>query len=203
MRHDSRLSRMLHVLIHMDRHDGSATSEVIARMLSTNPVVVRRTMAGLREQGYVHSVKGHGGGWTLSRPLEQISLLDIHRALGSPEVFAIGLAVDHPNCLVEQSVNAALQDAFAEAEAILISRFSKVTIADIARDFDDRFQRSTGEARAGLLSLGSVVDDTVERVMLHRLAIGDQLFHGRRPGHGPRNRELRGLVVGPVEILVV
>ena len=94
-------------------------------MLNTDPVVVRRTMAGLREQGYVHSVKGHGGGWTLSRPLEQISLLDIHRALGSPEVFAIGLAIDHPNCLVEQSVNAALQDAFAEAEAILVSAFSK------------------------------------------------------------------------------
>jgi DNA-binding IscR family transcriptional regulator len=139
MRHDSRLSRMLHVLIHMDRHNGSATSEKIAQMLNTNPVVVRRTMAGLREEGYVRSEKGHGGGWTLARPLGEISLLDIHRALGSPEVFAIGLAVDHPDCLVEQSVNAALRDAFMEAEAILISRFAGVTIADIARDFDDRF----------------------------------------------------------------
>ena len=141
MRHDSRLSRMLHVLIHMDRHNGSATSEKIAQMLNTNPVVVRRTMAGLREVGYVRSEKGHGGGWTLARPLEEISLLDIHRALGSPEVFAIGLAIDHPDCLVEQSVNAALREAFTEAEAFLVSRFASVTIADIARDFDDRYSR--------------------------------------------------------------
>ncbi|UXN64655.1 Rrf2 family transcriptional regulator [Phyllobacterium sp. A18/5-2] len=141
MRHDSRLSRMLHVLIHMDRHNGSATSEKIAQMLNTNPVVVRRTMAGLREDGYVRSEKGHGGGWTLARPLEEISLLDIHRALGSPEVFAIGLAIDHPDCLVEQSVNAALREAFTEAEAFLVSRFASVTIADIARDFDDRYSR--------------------------------------------------------------
>ncbi|MFP8913766.1 transcriptional regulator, partial [Pseudomonas aeruginosa] len=43
MRNDTRLSRMLHVLIHMARHEGPATSEAIAQMLGTNPVVVRRT----------------------------------------------------------------------------------------------------------------------------------------------------------------
>ncbi|MGO4775349.1 Rrf2 family transcriptional regulator, partial [Lysobacter sp. 2RAB21] len=48
MRSDSRLSRMLHVLLHMARHDQAFTSEQISRMLNTNPVVVRRTMAGLR-----------------------------------------------------------------------------------------------------------------------------------------------------------
>ena len=45
---DTRLSRMLHALIHMDRIGGPVTSEVISRMLDTNPVVVRRTMGGLR-----------------------------------------------------------------------------------------------------------------------------------------------------------
>ncbi|MZC01638.1 transcriptional regulator, partial [Salmonella enterica subsp. enterica serovar 4,12:i:-] len=43
MRNDTRLSRMLHVLIHMSRHDRPATSDNIAEMLNTNPVVVRRT----------------------------------------------------------------------------------------------------------------------------------------------------------------
>ena len=33
MRSDSRLSRMLHVLIHMQGSDGPLTSETIARML--------------------------------------------------------------------------------------------------------------------------------------------------------------------------
>jgi DNA-binding IscR family transcriptional regulator len=46
VRNDSRLSRMLHVLLHMARHDAPMTSETIAKMLGTNPVVVRRTMAG-------------------------------------------------------------------------------------------------------------------------------------------------------------
>lgn len=98
MRNDSRLSRMLHVLIHMDKHQHSATSDMIAKMLNTNPVVVRRTMAGLREQGYVRSEKGHGGGWTLVRPLSDITLLDVYRAIGEPHLFAIGPADDQPEC---------------------------------------------------------------------------------------------------------
>lgn len=144
MRSDSRLSRMLHALIHMDRHDGAMTSEQLAQMLSTNPVVVRRTMAGLRDQGIVRSEKGHGGGWALNRPLAEVSLLDIYRALGDPRLFAIGLADDDPRCLVEQAVNAAVADTLTAAEALVIARFGEVTLADIARDFDGRFAAVVG-----------------------------------------------------------
>ena len=122
MRNDTRLSRMLHVLIHMARHEHPATSDTLAQMLGTNPVVIRRTMALLKEQGYVRSEKGHRGGWTLAKPLADMTLLDIHEALGSASLFAIGLSTDHPECLVEQAVNAALTDAFDAAQALLIER---------------------------------------------------------------------------------
>ena len=131
---DHRLSRMLHVLIHMDHIGGPVTSETISRMLDTNPVVVRRTMGGLRSAGFLTSVKGHGGGWTLARPLDEVTLRDIHTALGSPRVFAIGLSDDNPRCLVEQAVNLALKDAMEEAEQSLLSRFGEVTIGALSRD---------------------------------------------------------------------
>lgn len=131
---DNRLSRMLHVLIHMDHIGAPVTSETISRMLGTNPVVVRRTMAGLRAAGYLASVKGHGGGWTLVKSLDDVTLGDIHRALGSPKVFAIGLADDDPRCLVERAVNLALKDAMAEAEQRLLTRFGEVTIGALSRD---------------------------------------------------------------------
>src|SRR4028118_1044270 len=51
MKRDSRLSSVLHVLLHMAEHDGLMTSEVLARCLGTNPVVVRRTMGLPREAG--------------------------------------------------------------------------------------------------------------------------------------------------------
>ena len=142
MRTDTRLSRMLHVLIHMDRHQQSATSDTIAQMLGTNPVVVRRTMALLKEKGYVTSEKGHRGGWTLSKPLSEMTLLDIHPALGSTSIFSIGLSTDHPQCLVEQAVNGALTDAFDEAQALLLKRLGSITLAQLAEDFDRRFRET-------------------------------------------------------------
>lgn len=139
MQLDGRLSRMLHILIHMDRAAGPMTSEVAADMLHTNPVVVRRTMAGLRDAGFVSAVRGHGGGWTLTRPLEAITMLDVYRAVGAPRIFAIGLADPAPQCLVEQAVNASMTAALQDAEAMLIARLGGVTLAQIARDFDERF----------------------------------------------------------------
>ena len=90
-------------------------------------------MGGLRAAGYLASVKGHGGGWTLSKPLDEVTLRDIHAALGSPKVFAIGLADDNTRCLVEQAVNAAMQDALREAEQRLLKRFGEVTIGELSR----------------------------------------------------------------------
>ena len=75
----------------------------------------------------------------LPAPLDGITLLDIHLALGEPTVFAIGPTDDDPSCLVEQAVNAALDDALREAEAVLIRRLGMVTLADLAADFDRRF----------------------------------------------------------------
>lgn len=142
MRQDTRLSRVLHVLIHMEKHEKPATSDAIAAMLQTNPVVVRRTMAGLRDAGYVTSEKGHGGGWVLARPLAEITLFDIYQALGTPELFSIGLSGDNPACVIEQAVNVALADAMTEAEAILLGRFGKITLADLASESFKRWAQA-------------------------------------------------------------
>lgn len=136
MRTDSRLSRMLHVLLHMARHDRPFTSELIAKMLDTNPVVVRRTMGGLRRAGYVRSEKGHGGGWSLARDLRELTLLDVHRAVGGPRTFAIGNVSKATGCAVERVVNQSLEEALRQAEALLLERLGAVTLADLARDFD-------------------------------------------------------------------
>lgn len=136
MPRDHRMSRMLHVLIHMDWHVKRATSEEIAKMIDTNPVVVRRMMAGLRNKGFVTSEKGHGGGWELACRLNEITLLDVYRAIGEPSLFNIGPHDEQPDCLVEQAVDARIMQALGEAEGLLMKRFGTITVADLARDFE-------------------------------------------------------------------
>jgi DNA-binding IscR family transcriptional regulator len=100
----------------------------------TNSVVIRRTMAGLRAAGIVRSEKGHGGGWSLGKELEDVTLWDVYEALGEPTVFAIGNRNESPGCLVEKAVNRSLAGAFEKAEALLGAELRAVTIADLARE---------------------------------------------------------------------
>ncbi|MYM88220.1 transcriptional regulator [Rugamonas sp. FT82W] len=141
MRRDNKLSSVLHVLLHMQYIDRPLTSEELAGYLHTNAVLVRRVLAGLRTRGYVASDKGHGGGWSLSCDLQKVTLRDIYEAVGAPAVFAMGNRSENPACLVEQAVNSALNNAFHEAEQLLISRLGNVTLGDLSTDFNRRYAR--------------------------------------------------------------
>lgn len=101
-------------------------------------------MAGLRDQGYVRSEKGHGGGWSIACDLDSMTLRNVYDALGAPELLAIGNRTEAPDCLVEQAVNAALRDAFDGAEALLLRRLGDVTLAALSADFHARLQARGG-----------------------------------------------------------
>ncbi len=141
MNKDTRLSDVLHVLLHLGQVKEPLTSEVLAKSMGTNPAVFRRTMAGLREAGYVSAEKGHGGGWLLATPLDQISLLDIYVALGRPTLFAFGNRERHPGCQVQARVNTVLADALAQAEALFVQRFSDVSLAELAPKAHSKFAK--------------------------------------------------------------
>jgi len=134
MKRNERLSVALHVLLHMVEHpDAATTSEQMAACVGTNPVVIRRTFAGLREAGIVSSRKGHGGGWRLARPPSAVSLDEVQRALDAP-VVGVATPDESPGCLVERAVHLALGDAVAEANLVLARRLATITLADLATD---------------------------------------------------------------------
>ena len=134
MNKDTRLSDVLHVLLHLDQEKEPVTSDTLAQSIGTNPAVFRRTIAGLRNAGYVQSGKGHGGGWTLARPLSRITLLDVYRALGEPSLFAFGNRSDRPDCRIERKVNRALADTMTQAEELFVKRFRAVTLDALLPD---------------------------------------------------------------------
>jgi DNA-binding IscR family transcriptional regulator len=163
MRRDSRLSGVLHILLHMAQQDDPVTSEVLARALDTNPVVIRRIMAGLRDAGYVRSEKGHGGGWTLACDLSAVTLRDIYTALGCPSLLAIGNRTESPGCLVEAAVNAQLSKSFHDAEELLLASFGEVTLAMLSDDVRARLA-----ARSGVQQIGNAHNSTSGRAKRRR-----------------------------------
>ncbi|AOZ49217.1 Rrf2 family transcriptional regulator [Chromobacterium vaccinii] len=132
MQRDTRLARLLHVLIHMHLRGGATTSETIAQMLHTQPSLVRRTMAALREAGYVASIPGPKGGWTLCRELADLTVRDIYVAITHKSAFAISAANDNPACPVETTVNQVLDAALSSAEEALLQHLAQIRLSDLA-----------------------------------------------------------------------
>jgi DNA-binding IscR family transcriptional regulator len=87
----------------------------------------------------VASAAGHGGGWTLARAPESITLRDVHEALGERLLFALGFSGGNPGCRVQRAVSGTLDDFLHDAEALLAARLSRITLADVAAQV-----RSTG-----------------------------------------------------------
>lgn len=131
---DLKLPRVLHVLIHLSLRERIMSSAEIANMLATNPVVVRRMLAGLRESGLIEATKGRSGGWRVSKPLTDISVADVFEALGRPGWSDRPVTNDHPGCPVEGAVNQTIAKVEAEAVMHVLTRYGALSLSDIARD---------------------------------------------------------------------
>lgn len=150
MKASSQLSDVLHVLLHMAHASDPLTSEALAAAMGTNPVVLRRLMAGLCEAGFVASEKGHGGGWVMTASLKRATLRDVHMALGAPALVSLGFREDRPECLVAQVVNESLQTAVQQAEEQFLVRLDAITLAELSKSFCHRAltHRHSGAASA-------------------------------------------------------
>lgn len=141
MKRNSRLSAALHALVHMAYEPGKPrTSDEIAAWLDTNPVVVRRVFAGLREAGILASERGRGGGMVLAREPRDISLAELSDALGEP-LLPVRPEPESPGCLVEAAVDELLDACRRQAEDLLRARLAEITLADLTADFRRRFEK--------------------------------------------------------------
>ena len=135
MPRSSRFSVALHVLVHLVEAPEPQTSEHLAACVETNPVVVRRTLAGLRQAGLVASSRGTGGGWWLARDAATVTLRDVYAALG--ERLLQGIEVAGPGargagCRIQRAVAGTLDAFLDDAESLLAARLSDITLASLA-----------------------------------------------------------------------
>ena len=133
MNTNQRFAISIHALTLLAANSTPLTSEMIAGSVDTNPVVIRRTMAGLRQRGLVESKSGAHGGWKLLRDPKQILLCDVYLSLGEDTVLAIHA---HPNkyCPVGGNIKGTLQEIFSVTQNAMIDSLRQVTFADVLAD---------------------------------------------------------------------
>ena len=135
MKSSNQFSDALHIMAHLVGHAGPRTSEQLAACLPTHPVVIRRLLAALHKGGLVHTARGHGGGSQLARDPATITLHDVYLAIGSPALLHTGARENGRGCPVQQVVNAALDDSYRQAQALLEQRLQTTTLDTLGAAF--------------------------------------------------------------------
>jgi Rrf2 family protein len=135
-----RFAISIHALTLLASSPDPLTSEAIAASVNTNPVVVRRTMANLREHGLVGSKSGLHGGWRLLRDPRQIRLCEVYRSLGLENVLTIHPYPDR-SCRVGGHIKETLMGVFTTAQAEMEHALDRYTIADVLDDVLTRGHR--------------------------------------------------------------
>ncbi|HEX6628029.1 MAG TPA: Rrf2 family transcriptional regulator [Gemmatimonadaceae bacterium] len=132
---NSRFAVAVHILTLLEQQQGEpVTSEYIAGSVNTNPSLVRRLIGMLAKAGIADSQLGTGGGALLARPAAKITLLDVYRAVGEGELFALHRERPNPACPIGRNIQAALESHFDAASRALEEQLRRVTIADMLAD---------------------------------------------------------------------
>lgn len=109
------------------------TSEFLAGSIGVNPVVVRNVIGMLKRAGLVLASQGRAGA-SLAKPLEEVSLLDVYRAVEvGDDLFAIH-GNPHPECPVGRNIQGALDSVFTDAQRALENRLAATTLRDVLTD---------------------------------------------------------------------
>jgi Rrf2 family protein len=132
----SRVAVAVHVLAYMAwKRSEAVTSERIAASVNTNPVVVRRIVGALRNAGMVTVQPGVGGGATLAREPDEITLLDVYRAVeDGDELFSLHSSEPSRSCNVGGNIRDVLRPIFCTAHRAMEAVLDRVTIADVGRE---------------------------------------------------------------------
>lgn len=134
MSQSSRFAVAVHVLTLMAwKGEEPLKSEPVAESVNTNPVVIRRILCELAQAGLVVSQSGSSGGSRLSRPAEEVSLLDIYHAVESRGVFSLHRNPPSRNCPVGVNIETVLTNLLSEVNSAVDVVLAKITLADLVQ----------------------------------------------------------------------
>ncbi|RDW16237.1 Rrf2 family transcriptional regulator [Oceanobacillus chungangensis] len=140
MKISSRFTIAVHILLLISiERNTRCTSEYIADSVNTNPVIIRKVMGKLKNAGMIIIHRGPGGA-ELLKPLVQITLLDIYRAVEvveEGELFQIHND-PNPNCAVGANIQGVLELILLKAQDAMETILDEVTMEELVTVFSKK-----------------------------------------------------------------
>lgn len=135
----SRFTLAVHILTCIDvfKDQYKVTSDFLAGSTNVNPVVVRKILGQLKASGIVTVARGTGGA-TIARPLEEITFLDIYRAVECVDHGELFHFHENPNplCPVGRNIHHILDEKLEQIQRTMEAELQKITLMDVCKDAD-------------------------------------------------------------------
>jgi Rrf2 family protein len=135
---NSRMTIAVHALawLALARRQGREvlTSDQVAASVNTNPVIIRRCLGDLRRAGLVCVRHGAGAGWSLARAPEEITLLEVHDAVGPEPPFGLHHTEPNLECPVGKGIRPALSQVYGQVEQAMRRELAAVSVAGVLRE---------------------------------------------------------------------
>ena len=139
MQISSRFTIAVHILICIEEFKDKmkVTSELLASSVNVNPVVIRRLLQQLKAAGIVEVKRGSGGAFLAKKP-EEITLLDLYKAVDCVDGGELFHFHENPNpkCPVGRNIHNIMDKRLAEIQEAMEEQMQSVTIKDVMTDAD-------------------------------------------------------------------
>ncbi len=152
MQISSRFTLAVHIFACMDTFGGEykVTSDFLAGSTNVNPVMSRKILGQLKGAGLIEVARGTGGA-TVTRPLGEITFLDIYRAVECVENGELFHFHENPSteCPVGRNIHHILDDKLLRVQEVMEKELASITLEDIRHDTEkylcqEREQRTGG-----------------------------------------------------------
>lgn len=138
MAYSTKLSDALHLLVFVATEpDSDLSSAAIAKSLAANPSSVRQLMGRLRRAGLITSVTGHARP-RLARPAEEISMLDVYRAVEGIKPLLHLDTHTNPACGVGMNAQFIIGESFAEVQHAAECAMAGISLGHIIERYQER-----------------------------------------------------------------
>ena len=140
MQISSRFTIAVHIFmcIHIFEKDHKITSDFLADSTQVNPVVIRRILSQLKAAGLVRVQRGSGVA-SMAKPLDQITFLDIYRAVDCVEEGALFHFHENPNpnCPVGRNVHRVLDGRLKQIQDAMEREMAGITLESVMKDTEN------------------------------------------------------------------
>ena len=136
MQISSRFTMAIHMFACIDTFtDRKMTSDFMAASIGTNPVIVRKLLQRLKAAGLIEVSRGTGG-VTVTKPLDEITFLDVYKAVECTPDEQLFHFHENPNqkCPVGKNIHHVLDDRLNQVQKAMEDKLATMTLADVKND---------------------------------------------------------------------